>query len=91
MKEIVESKIEELQKLLVLNRIRILEILYVEDTCVCQMVKKIDIKHNLISHHLKTLQGMGYIKSKRNGQHMIYIINEEKRSFVKELLNLLKK
>lgn len=91
MVKITENKIEVLQKLLVLNRIRILEILYIEDTCVCQMVKKLDIKHNLISHHLKTLQDLKYIMSKRNGQHIIYRINEQKRPIVKDLLTLLEK
>lgn len=90
MDKITENKIEELQKLLVLNRIKILEILYIEETCVCQMVEKLDIKHNLISHHLKTLQDLRYIKSRKNGQHVIYRIDEKKRLAVKELLTLLK-
>ena len=68
----VKKKIEDLQKLLVLNRIKILDLLYKEDTCVCQMVEKLDMKHNLISHHLKTLLDMGYLKSNRKGQHIMY-------------------
>jgi ArsR family transcriptional regulator len=91
MKEITEKKIKELGKLLVLNRISILLLLYKQDTCVCEMVEKLNLKHSLISHHLKTLQDMGYIASKRNGQHIIYSLQESNRESVKNLLTLLNK
>jgi len=90
MKDIKEEKIKEIQKLLVLNRIKILLLLYREDTCVCQMVKQLDLKHNLISHHLKTLQDMGYISSTRNGQHIIYHLEESKRDIIKNLFSILR-
>ena len=89
MDRITERKIKELQKILVLNRIKILQILIIEDTCVCQIVQKLGIKHNLISHHLKTLQGLGYIQSKRNGQHIIYNMVREKERSVEDLLKLI--
>lgn len=90
MKDIKEEKIEEIQKLLVLNRIKILLLLYRKDTCVCQMVKQLDLKHNLISHHLKTLQDMRYISSTKNGQHVIYHLEESKRDIIKNLFSILR-
>jgi len=89
MKEIDEKKIKELGKLLVLNRISILLLLYKQDTCVCEMVEELNLKHNLISHHLKTLQDMGYITSRRNGQHIMYSLCQSKRESVRNLLLLL--
>ena len=89
LKYIKEENIKELEKLLVLNRIQILNLLYKKDTCVCQMVKQLDLKHNLISHHLKTLQDMGYISSKKNGQHVMYHLEESKKNIVKNLFKLL--
>jgi len=53
------------------------------------MVKKLELKHNLISHHLKTLQDMGYISSKRNGTHMMYSLENSKRKKVETLFNIL--
>jgi ArsR family transcriptional regulator len=91
MNGVAKKRIEDLQKLLVLNRIKILDLLYKEDTCVCQMVEKLDMKHNLISHHLKTLLDMSYIKSCRNGQHIIYNLIEEKKEIIGELLTLVNK
>jgi len=90
MKDIKEEKIEEIQKLLVLNRIKILLLLYQKDTCVCQMVKQLNLKHNLISHHLKTLQDMNYISSTKNGKHVIYHLEESKRDIVKNLFSILR-
>ena len=89
LKYIKEENIKELEKLLVLNRIQILNLLYKKDTCVCQMVKQLDLKHNLISHHLKTLQDMVYISSKKNGQHVMYHLEESKKNIVKNLFKLL--
>lgn len=86
---IKEEKIKEIEKLLVSNRIQILHLLYKKDTCVCQMVKQLDLKHNLISHHLKTLQDIGYISSTKNGQHVIYHLEESKKNIVKNLFKLL--
>lgn len=88
MSDVIKQKIEDLQKLLVLNRINILEILYKEDTCVCTMVERLNLKHNLISHHLKTLVDLGYIDNTRNGQHIIYSLLASKRKTINELLDL---
>lgn len=89
LKHIKEKNIKELEKLLVINRIQILDLLYKKDTCVCQMVKNLELKHNLISHHLKTLQDIGYISSTKNGQHVMYHLEESKRNIVKNLFKLL--
>lgn len=91
MRKLTEKKTSEIKKLLELNRIKILQILLKQDTCVCQLVKKLNLKHNLISHHLKVLQNMGYIQSKRNGQHIIYNLERSKYIVVAELLDIVKR
>lgn len=90
MQEKLKKKTQELKKVLDINRINILLLLYEKDTCVCQMVKELNIKHNLISHHLKTLQDIKYISSTRNGTHIMYNLNENKRKTVEILFNILK-
>jgi len=91
MNSVSQNKIAELQKLLVLNRIKILTQLTKEDTCVCKMVDMLGMKHNLISHHLKTLLDMGYITSNRNGQHIIYSLVSDKKNAVNDLLKVINK
>lgn len=82
------NRIEEFQQILVVNRIRILQLLLQDDTCVCQMVQRLQLKHNLISHHLKKLMELGYVKSTRNGQHIIYSLLDAKRKIVAEILHI---
>jgi DNA-binding transcriptional ArsR family regulator len=89
MNNITKDKIEELRKLLVASRIKILGILYSKDTCVCQMVEKLEMKHNLISHHLKTLTDMGYLESTRNGQHIMYKLVKSKKPLVADLFKII--
>lgn len=84
-----KDKIKALRKLFELNRINILKLLFENETCVCQMVVKLKIKHNLLSHHLKTLIDLGYIENNRNGQHIMYHIVESKRHSITELLDLI--
>ena len=91
MNKTTKNKISQLQKLLVLNRMKILEILYKKPTCVCQMVKRLDIKNNLISHHLKTLLDMGFLENRKNGRHVIYNLQKSKRNDITKLFTLLKK
>jgi predicted transcriptional regulator len=62
-----------------------------QDTCVCQVVKKLNLKNNLISHHIKVLQEMGFVENRKNGQHVIYHLTDSKKDMVKELLLLLGK
>lgn len=89
MQKKIKQKTIELKKVLQINRMEILLLLYEKDTCVCQMVTKLSIKHNLVSHHLKTLQDMGYISSKRNGTHIMYNLNTNRRKTVEMLFKLL--
>ena len=81
-------KAENLKKLLAKVRIKILHILYEEDTCACQIVKKTELKNNLVSHLLKVLADMGYIEGKKDGTHVMYNLKPSKRVLVERILDL---
>ncbi len=83
------GRIKELQKVLEVNRIRILKRLLDSETCACQMVEIIGLKHNLLSHHLKVLSDLGYIGSKKHGQHVIYRLLPDRSEEIRAILNLL--
>lgn len=83
------KKIEEIKTLLETNRVNILTLLYKKDTCVCQMVDKLNLKHSLLSHHLKVLQRLGYISKVKNGQHIIYQLDRSKRNTIKNIFKLI--
>jgi DNA-binding transcriptional ArsR family regulator len=82
-------KPKDLRKLLAKVRIKILKILYKQDSCACEIIQETKLKNNLVSHHLKILSDMGYIKGKRNGTHIMYSLKDEKRAIIQKLLNLI--
>jgi len=85
------ERIRSLKQLLEPNRIRILDYLHKSDSCVCEMVRELHIKHNLLSHHLSTLLDKGFLSNKRNGRHIIYRIKNDKMKCVDKILEFVTK
>ncbi len=49
------------------NRLKILCLLSSGSKCVCEIEKGLNLKQNLISHHLKTLRDSGLVVAKKEG------------------------
>jgi len=67
------------------NRLRILWVLSQMDICVCALGKKLDVSHNLVSHHLKRLYDAGILDKRRDGNQFFYFIKDELRERVMNL------
>lgn len=52
------------------------------------IAKKLGYEQSLISHHLRRLEGCGFVRVKRNGKERIYALNKETMG---PLLNLMDK
>lgn len=50
----------------------------VESLCVCEIIEKLWIKQNLVSHHLKVLKDLWIVKTKQERKNIHYAINTEK-------------
>ncbi len=59
------------------NRLKIICFLKQKERCVCEIVEALDIPHNLASHHLKALKGVGLLTSLRKGKYIFYKINNK--------------
>ncbi len=59
------------------NRLRILCVLSKMDICVCELAKRLEASHNLMSHHLKTLFEVGILGKKRDGNKIYYFIKKK--------------
>lgn len=46
-------------------RWRIMELLAVEELCVCHLVEELDVAQPLVSHHLKVLRDAGLVESSK--------------------------
>ncbi len=54
------------------NRLRILEVLYNEEICVCNLAKSLGLAQNLVSHHLKVLEQSNLLEKNRVGNQIFY-------------------
>lgn len=84
------KKINAIRSLCTPNRMRILSILRDHPACVCEMVAQLEMKHNLLSHHLSVLSEADFVYSTRNGRHVKYGITERRLKCVDKLLSLVR-
>ena len=60
------------------NRLRILAALMEGDTCNCELVERLGLPANLLSHHLKVLSEAGLINARRDridGRWVYYAVD----------------
>ncbi len=60
------------------NRIRILNLLLKDSWRVSDIAFELELEENLASHHLRTLQKNGMVKSTKKGREVYYAINKTK-------------
>lgn len=81
--------IEVLKALADETRIRILNVLYKETLCVCDLEEILELSQSNASRHLTKLKSARLITSEKQAQWVYYRVNAkilEEYSFVKELL-----
>jgi ArsR family transcriptional regulator len=73
------------------TRFRILEVLVGKETCVCELVDRLDVAQPLLSHHLKTLKEAGLVRAKRRGRWMFYSLDADRLEETAQALSTLAK
>ena len=69
------------------NRLKILCLLKSGSKCVCEIQKMLDLKQNLVSHHLKVLKEVDLIDYEKQGQWKHYCLNWSEINKHKEIFN----
>lgn len=59
------------------HRVAILYILSHDPTWVKDLVNSLGLPENLVSHHLKIMCDTGWLHKERDGQHVVYSINQK--------------
>lgn len=81
----IDQSVDILNAVTETNRLRILCVLSKMEICVCDLAKRLDVSHNLISHHLKTLYEAEVLDKRREGNQFFYFIKDQWKSRIKHL------
>jgi len=71
------------------NRLRILCNLSKIDICVCDLAGNMEVSHNLISFHLKTLFKAGILDKRKDGNKIFYFIKKEWKERIKHFFSFI--
>ncbi len=87
----LEDNLKEIKELLKVlaeeNRLKILCILKKEKKCVCEIWQVLELRQNLVSHHLKILKQAKLIEEEKRGLKIYYSINKKEVDKFNSLLN----
>lgn len=70
------TAIEILKVLSDTNRLRILNLLYVQELCVCELEYLLGISQSNLSKHLRLMSDAGFLESRRQNKFAYYKIKE---------------
>jgi ArsR family transcriptional regulator len=74
------------------TRLRILNVLTVQESCVCEVMQALDISQTRASRNLKILNDAGFLKMRTDGLFTLYSISNSKAdSFQSTLVGIVKK
>jgi DNA-binding transcriptional ArsR family regulator len=61
------------------TRQRILALLSIREMCVCELITALDMTQPTTSHHLKILEDVDLLESRKEGKWVFYRISDQKR------------
>ena len=73
------------------NRLRILNLLYANELCVCELEYLLDISQSNLSKHLRLMNDAGILESRRQNKFAYYKIKDEeikKHEFLKSVFEI---
>src|SRR5580765_4996282 len=59
------------------TRVRILDALSQAEVPVCDLAELLDLTQSAVSHQLRLLRGARLVKSRRDGQHIYYTLDDQ--------------
>lgn len=86
----MERTAEILKALADPTRLRIVSLLRHGELCVCDLMEALQIPQSTISRHLATLKNAGWVKARRNGKWMHYMLQESPSPLQMRIAGILK-
>lgn len=72
------------------TRLRIINLIYKQDLCVCELVEILDLSQPKISKHIAKLRQIGLVNTERKEQYIYYSFNHSNKIFVRIIQETLK-
>ena len=69
------------------TRIRIFDMLSVDELCACKILEEFSITQSTLSYHMKILCDSGLVDSRKDGVWMKYSVNKENLDYLKGFLD----
>ena len=89
--EVIMSKITELYKTLSdETRVRIINLIYKQDLCVCELVEILNLTQPKISKHIAKFRQIGLVNTERSEQFVYYKFNHENNMYESVVSNMIK-
>lgn len=64
------------------TRIRILNLLYKQDLCVCELTELLDLSQPKISKHIAKIRNAGLVNTFRNEQYIYYSLDKDNKTLL---------
>lgn len=61
------------------TRLRIINLLYVKELCVCDIVETLNVTQTKVSRHLQYLKNAGLVKDRKHAQWVYYSMSRDER------------
>ena len=85
----IESVAEIMKVIGETNRLHILQLLSMQELCVCELTELCQLTQSNVSQHLFRLKSAGLVKERRNAQWIYYSLNEDNFPIIHDILKLL--
>jgi ArsR family transcriptional regulator len=59
------------------TRVRILDALTRDEVSVCDLAERLGVTQSAVSHQLRLLRSMRLVRSRRDGRHIYYIVDDD--------------
>ncbi|MBN1288460.1 MAG: helix-turn-helix transcriptional regulator [Actinobacteria bacterium] len=76
--ELLQKRLNVCKAVANAKRLQILDLMRDGEICVCDITSAVDLEQSNVSQHLTVLKNAGILTSRRNGQHVLYKVRNEK-------------
>jgi ArsR family transcriptional regulator len=59
------------------TRLRLISLLVRQEFCVGDLAAVLDVSQSVVSHQLRDMRRMGWVRNRREGRHVFYILDDE--------------